>query len=287
MQTWTAEQYLKFEQERIQPCRDLATNAYVEKVRKVVDLGCGPGNTTRVLVEHWPDAGLIGVDSSSETIDVASKTTPDIRWINCDIARWAKTEVDKFDVVFSNAALHWVEDYGDLYPKLLARVLSGGALAIQRPVNTDTPAEQLRRQLVHSSKWRDRFAVAIEEWYANDIATYYDQLAPRCQHIRVWNTDYFHVLPDLNAVVEWYKWTGLRPTLNALANDIDREEFLSDFLDGIRDFHPPQADNRILFTVRRGFLVAYPKSSGDTGDSGHKPRSGSGIACETSCISAT
>src|SRR5262249_30012825 len=118
MNMWNAPQYLKFESERTQPCRDLVNRIGIGDARRVVDLGCGPGNSTTILRERWPAAEVIGVDNSAEMIEKAMQTEPRGSWIQADIQDWAKTG-ETFDIVFSNATLHWVPDHEVLLPRLL------------------------------------------------------------------------------------------------------------------------------------------------------------------------
>src|SRR5262249_20280673 len=133
MPTWNADQYLKFAEERTQPCRDLAVRVSLANLKTIVDLGCGPGNSTQILAERWPAARITGVDNSVSMIDVARAEQPQHRWVVADIVRWASGVGEQFDLVFSNAALQWVPDHSVLYPRLFAHVAPGGALAIQIP----------------------------------------------------------------------------------------------------------------------------------------------------------
>ena len=111
MSGWNPNQYLKFAEERTQPCRDLAARIAVTNVRRAIDLGCGPGNSTAVLRDRWPDAEFTGLDSSAEMIDRARREYPRQRWIAGGISEWAAANDGQFDVVFSNAALQWVDDH--------------------------------------------------------------------------------------------------------------------------------------------------------------------------------
>src|SRR5881394_4114108 len=132
MPSWHPTQYLKFSEERTRPCRDLAARIEVDDPRRIIDLGCGPGNSTEVLAERWPDAELTGLDSSADMISQAHTAHPDWRWLTANIAQWAATPADPYDLAFSNAALQWLPDHATLFPQLLARA---DVLAVQIPGN--------------------------------------------------------------------------------------------------------------------------------------------------------
>src|ERR1051326_5641780 len=127
MPTWNADQYLKFEEERTRPCRDLVTRLPEDGVNSMVDLGCGPGNSTRILAQRWPGARITGIDNSASMIEVARREQPAHRWVVRDIVQWTSDEQELFDIVFSNAALQWVPDHAAVYPSLFERVKAGGA----------------------------------------------------------------------------------------------------------------------------------------------------------------
>ena len=258
MAGWNPEQYLKFSEERTQPCRDLAARVSIPDVHHVVDLGCGPGNSTQVLAERWPDAEITGVDSAAEMINAAIQAHPRGRWIVGDIAKWAGEEEQQFDVVFSNAALQWLPDHTGLYPKLFARVAAGGVLAIQIPSSLDRPAYRLLREMAASIGWRRWFPTGrVRTWHAQDWEFYYDLLAPLAARVDMWQTEYFHVMPNAETVVEWYKTTGMRPYLNAIGEDADRDKFITEYTEKIRAAYPPRPDGKILFSFLRIFLIAY------------------------------
>ncbi len=258
MPKWDATQYLQFAEERTRPCRDLVARIAITSPRRGIDLGCGPGNSTQVLAERWPGRGAIGLDSSIEMIEAARRTAPERRWIVGEIAAWTADEGDVCDIVFSNAALQWVPDHARLYPQLLAHVAPGGALAVQVPNNIDAPAHAVARDLAASSAWGNRFpAAGVREWHVHDSGFYYDLLTPHAARIDLWETEYIHVMPAAEAIVEWYKGTGLRPFLEALSASEDRQQFLAAYLDAIRTAYPARANGHVLFPFRRLFLVAY------------------------------
>ena len=258
MPTWQPDQYLQFEEERTRPCRDLVAQIRVEDARTVIDLGCGPGNSTAVLAERWPAARITGLDSSAQMLERARQSDARHEWIQAEIADWSNSAHAEYDVVFSNAALHWVTDHAAVYPRLFARVAEGGALAIQVPANLDEPAHRIMRDLAASPQWRDRFPKArVREWFVHDRSFYYDLLAPAgARSIGLWETTYIHVMPGAESIAEWYRATGMRPFLDALASDADREQFMKDYTEAIRAEYRPRPDGRILFPFRRLFLVA-------------------------------
>jgi trans-aconitate 2-methyltransferase len=261
MPTWDADQYLKFEAERTRPCRDLADRVAVASPRRIIDLGCGPGNSTAVIAQRWPDARIHGLDNSPEMIQSARGKFPGREWIVGDIATWAVSNVSPFDVVFSNAAMQWVNDHGAVYPRLMRQVSPSGALAAQVPGNFDAPAHRIMREIASSPKWESRFpAGGPREWHVHDLAFYYDVLSPLAERLDLWETEYLHVLPSAQGIVDWYKGTGMRPFLDALASEEQRSEFAAEYLNEIRAAYPPRSDGRVLFPFRRLFVVAYQKS---------------------------
>jgi trans-aconitate 2-methyltransferase len=262
MPTWDAKQYLRFNDQRTRPCRELAARIAMAQAKRVIDLGCGPGNSTSVLAERWPGCQLTGLDSSPEMIAAAQKAYPHQTWRIGDIADWADQDEESYDVVFSNAAFQWVDDHPAIFPKLLARVASGGALAIQMPANFDAPAHCMMRELAASQAWRHRLpSEGIREWHVHDLEVYYDILAPIASAVDFWQTEYIHVMENAAAIVEWYKGTGLRPFLDALANDHERADFTAQYLDCIKRVYPVRKDGRVMFPFRRMFLIAYQRAA--------------------------
>jgi trans-aconitate 2-methyltransferase len=258
MPTWSSTQYLKFGDERTRPSRDLAARIEAANVRRVIDLGCGPGNSTEVLAERWPDAEITGLDNSPRMIEAARLGYPGWRWVESDIGQWARGASgggERFDVVFSNAALHWVPNHAVLLPQLMAMVAPGGALAFQIPAQ-DSPAHRLMRTMAASELWRHSLAAGrVLEWHSHRPDFYYDVLAPCASRVDLWETEYVHVMADAEAIVEWYRGSGLRPYLDALNSEAERERFAGQYLEGIRELYPRRVDGRVLFPFRRVFAV--------------------------------
>lgn len=249
MPEWDSTQYLKFEEERTQPCRDLAARVRMERPASIIDLGCGPGNSTEVIAARYPEAAVTGLDSSAAMIASARQRHPGWQWVVGDIAGWARGG-EPHDLVFSNAALQWAGDHARLFPQILERAR---VLAVQMPANRDAPAHRIMREIAE----RRGIAADVREWHTHEEGYYYDLLAPRCRRLDAWVTEYLHVMPDADAIVEWYRGTGLRPFLEALADDAARERFVAEYRERIGAEYRPRADGRVVFPFRRLFFVAY------------------------------
>ena len=143
--TWSAAQYVKFEQERTRPVRDLVAADSARAPRSAADIGCGPGNSTEVLRERYPEARIVGVDSSPDMIEAARKRLPGIAFEVADIREWRPKE--PFDVILANAVLQWIPDHETLLPALIGALAPGGALAVQMPDNLDEPSHRLMREV--------------------------------------------------------------------------------------------------------------------------------------------
>ncbi len=258
MPSWDSSQYLQFAQERTQPSIDLAARVGLDAPARIVDLGCGPGNSTAVLAQRWPNAQLTGVDTSPAMLATARREFPAPAWVESDIAAWAAdtTGDASFDLVFSNAALQWVPDHARLLPRLLAKVSPGGVLAFQVPHSLEAPPQRCLRALASSPEWGSRFLHPPIPWHVEPPGFYYDILGPRAGRLDIWLTDYIHVLAGPEAVVEWYRGTGLRPFLDQLPDEEARAGFLRDYLAAITPCYTRQADGRILMPFRRLFVIA-------------------------------
>lgn len=255
MPTWNAAQYLRFAEERTRPCRDLVNALHLPSPRRIIDLGCGPGNSTAVLAERWPEADLCGLDSSEEMVAAARREAPGRTFTVGNITSWSPEA--PCDLVFSNATLQWVEDHAATYPRLFAAVAPGGAFAAQVPCNMDAAAHQEMRRLAESPEFRGHFTARARVWQVHEPAFYYDVLAPLASRVDIWQTEYLHVLPDAAAIVEWYKGTGLRPYLDRLPDEEVRRRFLGAYLEAISAAYPARRDGRVLLPFQRLFVIAY------------------------------
>jgi len=254
MADWSAEQYLKFEDERTRPSRDLLAQIPIADARRVVDIGCGPGNSTELLVKRWPQAAVIGVDTSADMLRQARERLPGHTFIEANIAHWAPPE--KTDVLFANAIFQWVPGHLKQLQRLLGALSPGGVLAVQMPDNLDEPAHVLMREVAQLEPWRKTLAeTARVRDSLPKPGGYYDTLRPLCSRLEIWHTIYNHVLDDAAAVVEWVKGTGLRPFLDPLEPP-ERKLYLAEYTARIAASYLPQADGKVLLRFPRIFMVA-------------------------------
>jgi trans-aconitate 2-methyltransferase len=221
----------------------------------VVDLGCGPGNSTALLAARWSDAHVTGVDNSPDMLERARKDLPALDWVAADVASWRPTTPP--DVLFANAVFQWVPEHERLFPALFAQLAPGGVLALQMPYNQNEPSHRLMREVPEPFAQHVQGARASQR-VANPAA-YYDLLAPHAAHVDIWRTTYEHAMADASAIVDWVKGTGLRPYLEALPDAL-RPEYLARYTRGIDEAYPQRSDGKRLFSFPRLFIVAVRKA---------------------------
>lgn len=253
--TWDAGLYLLHGKERTQSAIDLAARVELAAPRRIIDLGCGPGNSTAVLRRRWLDAEVTGLDQSTEMLVEARRAFPSGEWLQADIATWGAGK--PYDLVYSNAALQWVHGHSHLIPHLLEQVAISGALAVQMPAYFESPLHLRMRQIALDERWRDRMGGAINSLVEELPAYYYDLLSPRCSRVEMWETEYSQVMESAGAILEFIRSTGLRPYLEALGNDADRERYMRLLADAIVHDYPLRSDGKVLFPFRRLFFIAY------------------------------
>ena len=254
MADWSAAQYLKFEDERTRPSRDLLAQVPLAEARRVIDIGCGPGNSTELLVRRWPQAEVIGVDTSADMLRQARERLPGRTFIEANVVHWVPPE--KTDVLFANAIFQWVPGHLRQLQRLLGALTPGGVLAVQMPDNLDEPAHVLMREVALLEPWRTTLAETARLRDAlPKPGVYYDALGPLCSRLEIWHTIYNHVLDDAAAIVEWVKGSGLRPFVDPL-DPPERKAYLAEYTARIASSYLPQADGKVLLRFPRIFIVA-------------------------------
>lgn len=254
MPVWNPEQYLKFNEERTRPSMDLCARIPSQSPAWILDVGCGPGNSTAILRDRWPSAHVLGLDNSPEMVARARQDHPEGDWVQADAASYCAP--GRFDIVFSNAALQWMPDHDQLLPGLFRLLAPGGILAVQMPINNDSPLMAALLGLAGREPWKRLLASMDRRPQALDARAYYEILAPLAPRVDLWETTYLHVMADHAALIQWYEGTGMRPYLEALDGPERRDEFKAELLELIRPGYPPCADGRLLFPFKRLFFLA-------------------------------
>ena len=249
---WNPSVYLSFGDERTRPAVELLARIASENPARVVDLGCGPGNSTAVLAVRWPKADLSGVDSSADMLREARRSDVRAVWIEADIASWSPAS--RYDVIFSNATLQWLDDHRTLIPRLMGFVAPGGTFAFQVPHNMDAPSHHLMRESAAAGPWKYKLA-HVREVSVLSPADYFDILSACGTRGDIWETEYLHILDGEDAVYRWVSGTGLRPFVQALSGD-ERDAFIADYKKRLAIAYPRRADGTTLFPFKRLFAVA-------------------------------
>ena len=254
MTQWDSALYLKYEQERTQPSRDLAARLPQKGVARVLDVGCGPGNSTHVLRRHYPGAYVLGVDGSEDMVGRARQTYPQENWQVCKAPDGFRRLPHDFDVVFSNACIQWIPSHHTLVPAMMELIRPGGMLAVQVPMNFHEPVHRIIEAVVHSAKWNGSFSekrifhtLAPEEYYA--------LLSGISSNVFLWQTTYYHIMDSVEDILDWYRGTGLRPYLEQLGPD-EKDSFEGDIRRLLGESYPAQKNGKIIFRFPRFFFTA-------------------------------
>ncbi|KAF2105401.1 S-adenosyl-L-methionine-dependent methyltransferase [Lophiotrema nucula] len=275
---WSATQYLKFNTQRTRPVYDLVSQILphipLSSSTSIFDLGCGPGNSTKVLLDAFPTAKITGIDSSPDMLSKARSTLPSLAFRLGDVESWTLPS-RAVDILFSNAVFHWLRSPSRIrvIAKLLGSLASGGVLAFQVPDNYHQPSHALMRSTATSPSqpWSPYFQNTntrvgdIQDKKRPDLdpieapTEYYDALAPLSSSVNIWRTEYQHVLPDAGGIVEWVKGTGLQPYLHQITDEEAKEDFLAEYERRLSEVYKPLGDGRVMLGYPRLFVVAVRK----------------------------
>lgn len=254
MHTWSPAQYLAFEEERTRPVRDLLAAVPATTVRRVVDIGCGPGNSTEVLAQRFPEAAVHGIDSSPAMLETARARLPGVCFRHEDIRTWR--DPGPYDVILANAVLQWLPGHASLLPALAARLAGGGSLCVQMPDNLDEPALRAIRDIARDARWAERLGgIAETRAEIGPPDWYYGVLRAAASRVDIWRTTYHHPLADAGAVVAWFRGSALRPYLERLTES-ERQAFLERYARAVEAALPPLPGGGVLLPFPRLFIVA-------------------------------
>lgn len=251
MADWSPTQYLKFADERTHAARDLLAQVPLERAGIVYDLGCGPGNSTALLIERFPDARITGVDSSPGMLAEARKAYPQVRFAEGDLTTWLPEEGT--DLLFANALFQWVPDHLKVLQRLLAALSKGGVLAVQMPDNLDEPSHVAMRETAVSGPWAGKLK-DVGRAHLPAPTIYYNELKPHAARVDIWHTIYNHPVDGAKGIVEWVKGTGLRPYIDPL-DTAERQAYLTAYEARIAKAYPLTFDGKALLRFPRLFII--------------------------------
>lgn len=251
---WNPDLYLKFGKERIQPSIDLVSRINFDNPEKIIDIGCGPGNSTQILADRWPEAKILGIDNSPAMIEKAKKDYPDQEWRIIDAGKDELNE--KFDIIFSNATIQWIPDHRNLLKKFYESLNDGGLVAIQLPLFFDMPLGKTIASVAEDNRWSHIAKDVTSLFTIHNTKTYYDFLSEWYHSIEIWESNYIHIMDSHESILEMIRSTGLRPYLDKLENETDKKDFENLVLQGIIRDYLLQKDGKVLFPFERLFFIA-------------------------------
>lgn len=250
MADWNPSQYLKFKSQRTQPAIDLAKRIIDRNPEKIIDIGCGPGNSTSVLKNLFFKADVCGIDSSENMIEKAKAAYPDIDFMLCD----ARNISSGYDLIFSNACLQWLPDHKNLIPEFMGKLNDGGVLAVQLPMNSDEPLFRIIKAVAENPKWGFR-DICFETNKTLAPNEYFDILSECSDDFNIWETVYYHDMPSHESLIEWVKSTRLKPYLEEL-DDENKLLFLNEILEDVKEAYHINKNGEIILRFRRFFFTA-------------------------------
>ena len=252
MADWNSNQYLKFEKERTQPSADLISRLSDINPSRVLDIGCGPGNSTNLLAKRFKNAEILGVDSSDNMLEKAKATYPDFSFKKCILPNDFDKIDGKFDLIFSNACIHWIKEQELLIKSAFDKLEVGGIFAVQIPFIQNAPFYKMLYKFI-DEKWQK--LSSIRNFHNLLPEEYYDLLGGLSQDFSIWETTYYHTVSSSDGVIEWYKGSGLMPYLDKL-NDDEKQEFLAELKVLCNQNYPERKNGNVILKMPRMFFIA-------------------------------
>ena len=251
---WDADQYLKFEAERTRPSADLMARVPLTEARRCIDIGCGPGNSTELVLGRFPEAIVTGLDNSPGMLSKARERLGGLTFEETDLTTWWPDE--RFNLIFASGVLQWLPDQPRILTRLVSFLHDGGCLAVQVPNTVDEPSHRLMEQVASDGPWAGKLSAAsVGKESSGTIDEYYACLQQTGCTFDLWETTYLHPLAGPGAIVEWFEGSELRRYLKLLT-DKERPEFLSRYQAALAKAYPAQTEGKVLLRVPRVFFVA-------------------------------
>jgi trans-aconitate 2-methyltransferase len=249
---WDPDVYMKFGGERTRAAADLLARVPLSAPRRIVDLGCGPGNSTALIASRYPNADILGVDSDEAMLAQARKEHVNARFEPGDFETWTPREAP--DLIYTNAALHWAANPLGVAARLFQSLVPGGTLALQAPQNFDKPSHVEMRAAAQDGPWAEKLRGVFQPLMVS-AQDYASALAPLGAKLDVWSTAYLHILQGEDAVLKWISGSALRPYFARL-NAEERAGFEANLGARLRRAYPPESDGRTYFPFHRIFVIA-------------------------------
>lgn len=248
---WDPDRYLQFADHRMRPGSELILRIPDIEPALVVDLGSGTGNLTAMLAARWPEALVLGVDSSEEMLGRARGDVPGVDWQLADIASWVPP--GPVDLLFSNATLHWLDGHASLFRRLRTYLAPGGVMAVQMPDNWDAPTHRIPAEILDEPGWPDHARSVLMRRRLSRPSAYIDWVQPAT--VDVWRTTYYQRLTGDQPVWRWVTGSVLRPVLETLDGS-QRDHFEHLCRAAYDDAYPMGADGMTTLPFSRLFIVA-------------------------------
>jgi len=256
---WDPKHFLQYARLRQRPSIELVNRISLEAPQRIYDIGCGPGLATELLTRKWPQADVTGVDSSAHMLQQAASLGLRAKWVHAELESWQPAE--PADLLFASAVLHLVERHDALFPRLLTMLRPGGCFAIHMPNWRDSAWYKAIIHVLRSGGFGN-CALGPEALY-NLVAQrnvfpldyYYRLLKPLTTELDIWETEHLQIMEGDNPIFDWVSASALLPVLHGL-NDVEREFFLSCYMQAVRKHYPTEVNGQTLFPFRRIFIVA-------------------------------
>jgi len=253
MNDWNPEIYLKFNNERLQPSIDLISRINIDNPKAILDIGCGPGNSTQILSKHWPNSHITGIDNSKSMIEKAKNDYPGMEWIIADAALY-ESKI-KYDILFSNAVIQWIPDHEKLLNKFYNMLSCQGILAVQIPLFWDMPLGKAIDKISNDQRWCKAVKGVNKLFTINNYSFYYNVLSNLFKSIEIWETDYMHIMDNHLSILEMIRSTGLKPYLERLNNSSVKKEYENEIFKKIEEDYPLQNNGKVILPFKRLFFI--------------------------------